>query len=115
MGVMMVCLVPTTWAGELVDRRYVDTKGFFKIVPPAGWRVQEYPQDPRGKIALFGPEGAEIRALVNAVDFDTIEELLVFCHDVEKRTGLNTHITRTEFQGRPAVERWYEVKDRRCT
>ena len=109
-GILQALLVPTTWAAELADSQYVDPKGFFKIVPPAGWRIQGYPQDPRGKVALFGPEGVEIRALINSVDFDTIDALLAFCHDVEKRTGLNTHIARTEFQERPAVERWYEVK-----
>ncbi len=63
--------------GQLSKSRYSDPKGYFKIVPPNGWRIQEFPQDARGKVAFFSPESnVDLRVLVNAVDFSTIEELL---------------------------------------
>lgn len=96
---------------QLSAQRYVDPKGYFTIVPPDGWRAQEYPQDPRGKVAFIGPDpNVDLRVLVNAVDFSTINELVSFCKSIEARTGLSTNIQRTEFGGRPAVKRSYEMK-----
>ena len=93
---------------QLSRKRYVDPKSYFKIVPPAGWRIQEYPQDSRGKVAFFAPgSNIALRVLVNAVDFSAIEELIAFCKDVEKRIGVNTNIKRITFGGRPAVERTF--------
>jgi hypothetical protein len=34
----------------LADKAYVDPKGYFEITPPAGWAVQEFAADPRGKV-----------------------------------------------------------------
>lgn len=102
--------VAQTAEGRLSAKRYADPKGYFRIVPPEGWRVQEYPQDPRGKVAFIGPESVDLRVLVNAVDFSTTDDLVSFCKDIERRTGLSTNIQRTEFGGRPAVKRTFEAK-----
>lgn len=108
---LTVAVCGQTKGGQLAAKRYVDPKGYFKIVPPEGWRVQEYPQDPRGKVAFIGPESnVDLRVLVNAVEFSTIDELVSFCKSIEARTGLSTNIQRTEFGGRPAVKRSYEMK-----
>jgi hypothetical protein len=97
--------------GQLAPKRYVDPEGYFKIVPPDGWRIQEYPQDPRGKVAFIAPESnTDLRVLVNAVDFSTTDELIKFCKDIEARTGLSTNIEKTEFGGRQAVKRSFEAK-----
>jgi hypothetical protein len=96
--------------GKLSATRYVDPKGFFAIVPPAGWRLQEYPQDARGKVAFLGPDGAELRVLVNVVDFTEIDTLVSRCKDMEARTGLKTNIEKTDFHGRQAVKRSYSAK-----
>lgn len=97
---------------KLADKRYVDPKGYFKIVPPADWRVQEYPQDSRGKVAFIAPtsNNVELRVLVNASDFTTIDDLIKFCKNAEKRIGISTNIERTIFGGRPAVKRSFETK-----
>jgi len=97
-------------AQQLANQWYADPKGYFRIVPPAGWRIQEYPGDARGKVAFFGPNEVEQRVLTNAVDFDTVEELVTFCRNTESRLGLDTHIKRVSFDGRPAVERSFEVR-----
>ena len=96
---------------KLANKRYVDPKGYFKIVPPAGWRIQEYPQDPRGKVAFIAPaSNTDLRVLVNAVDFTTIDDLVRFCKNIESRIGISTNIERTTFGGRPAVKRSFEAK-----
>src|SRR4030065_2587680 len=105
----------TAVAGDLAASRYVDPKGFFKIVPPAGWKIQEYPQDVRGKVAFNAPvANIDLRVLVNAVEFSTTDALVTFCKSVESRTGLSTHIERVEFSGKAAVTRWYEAKGVKC-
>ncbi len=96
---------------RLADQQYIDPKGFFTIVPPDGWSKTEYPQDPRGKVAfLTAGDHVDLRVLVNAVEFSTLEDLVSFCQNVEKRLGINTHINRTTFDGRPAVQRTFTMK-----
>jgi len=97
---------------KLADKRYVDPKGYFKIVPPADWRVQEYPQDIRGKVAFIAsnPNNTELRVLVNASDFTTIDDLIKFCKNAEQRISISTNIEKSTFGGRPAVKRSFEAK-----
>jgi len=95
----------------LAKTRYVDPKGFFSIIPPALWQVKEYPDDPRGKAAFLGPEAnIDLRILINAVPFSTIEELLVFCHDIEKRMGIEMNISTGTINEGPAVQRSFSFK-----
>jgi hypothetical protein len=97
--------------GKLASKPYLDPKGYFRIVPPDGWRIQEYPSDPRGKVAFVGPEAnVDLRVLTNAVGFNTVDELVTYCQGIESRTGLSTNIERIEFGGRPAVRRSFEAK-----
>ena len=106
--VTILCLTASVLGqtkGQLAAKRYVDPKGYFKIVPPDGWRIQEYPQDPRGKVAFISADDIQLRVLVNAVDFSTAEELVAFCKDVEKRIGTSTNIERITFGARSAVRR----------
>lgn len=115
MSVVPVCLFVRltygeTGTGQLSKSRYSDPKGYFKIVPPDGWRIQEYPQDPRGKVAFIDPDDFQLRILINAVDFSTVEELVAFCKDVEKRIGTSTNIEKITFGGRPAVRRTFQMK-----
>jgi hypothetical protein len=97
--------------GQLSKSRYSDPKGYFKIVPPDGWRLQEFLKDLRGKVAFFSPDSnADLRVLVNAVDFNTVEDLIAFCKDVESRIGTSTNIQKMTFGGRPAVKRTFQMK-----
>ena len=109
----IILLCVNVYAGDLrlADQQYIDPKGFFTIVPPDGWRKTEYPQDPRGKVAfLTSGDRVDLRVLVNAVDFSTLEDLVAYCQKVEKRLGMNTHIKRTTFGGRAAVQRTFTMK-----
>jgi hypothetical protein len=114
----LVCLASVCWAQspsvQLADKRYNDPKGYFTVVPPAGWRIQEYPDDVRGKVALLAPDGnIDLRVLVNAVDFSTIDELLDFCRSTEKRLGVTMKIEKFDFHGRQAVRRSFEIRGQR--
>lgn len=95
--------------GMLAEEIYVDPKGFFWIVPPKGWDVEDYSDDPRGKVAFISPDKTtDLRILVNSVEFSTIEELISWCKDFEKKVGTNSHIKKIDFNGYPAVERMFE-------
>jgi hypothetical protein len=111
---MILWLFGSIWVqvqGQLAAKRYEDPRGYFVVVPPVGWRIQEYPQDSRGKVAFMAPESnVDLRILINAVDFSTIDELVNWCKDVEKQTGLKTNIEKTDFYGRQAVKRSFETK-----
>jgi hypothetical protein len=93
--------------------RYVDPHGHFNIIPPPGWRIQEYPDEPRGKVAFFGPDGVDLRILVNAVEFTDVSSLVEFCRGVEKKLGVSTNIERVTWQGFPAVQRSFETGGRK--
>jgi len=96
--------------GKLSRTRYVDTKGYFKITPPQGWRILKYPQDPRGKVAFIRANNLDLRVLARAADFDNFEGLLKLVKDIEKRTGVNTNIQKISFLGRQAVKRNFVYK-----
>jgi len=114
----LLCFAAVGWTQsqrrELADKRYSDPKGYFRVVPPAGWRIQEYPGDVRGKVAFLAPDGnTDLRVLVNAVDFGTIDELLEFCRSTEKRLGVTMKIEKFDFHGRQAVRRSFEIRGQR--
>ncbi|MDZ7391796.1 MAG: hypothetical protein ONB25_02710 [candidate division KSB1 bacterium] len=97
--------------GELAANRYVDPKGYFRIVPPQGWSIREYPQDPRGKVAFIAPDGEDyLRVLINVVDFTTIDELVERCKNIESRIGISMNIKKEDFGGRLVVKRSFEMK-----
>lgn len=90
--------------------RYSDPNGYFNIVPPDGWRIQKYPQDPRGKVAFHGPDGAELRILAKGLDYDSFDDMLKEIRGIEKKIGTNTNIEKITFSGKPAVQRTFTFK-----
>jgi len=101
---------------HLSNRRYVDPKGFFKIIPPKGWRIQEYPQDPRGKVAFEGPiEGVVLRVLTNSVEFSDVNELQNWCETVGRQRmeyfdSKHISIERITFNDMPAIRRTHQAQ-----
>jgi len=96
---------------QLADHQHIDPKGFFQIVPPNGWEIKEYPQDPRGKGAFLTDKNrVDFRILINAVNFSTFEDLVASCEKIGKRLGLNTNIKRIELNGRPAGQQSFVWK-----
>ena len=85
---------------------YIDPKGFFEITPPKDWNRQEYPQDPRGKVAFFAPDKqADLRILAKAVDIPDYDALIEDLKSKEKQLGVRTNIEPIVFSRMPAVKR----------
>jgi len=96
-------------AERLAKKAYVDPKGFFRIVPPAGWKIKEYPQDPRGKVGFLF-EDVSLRVLTTAVTYSSRDELIDVLQRIEKKLGFNTNIKKIEFFGQPAVQRSFSFR-----
>ncbi len=102
---------PQSKEGVASSAVYRDPKGFFTIVPPPGWKIEEYPRDPRGKVTFIGPErGVDLRVLVNMVDFESIDALVGFCAEAEARIGTDTHIRKVVACGRQAIRRTFQFR-----
>lgn len=94
----------------LAKSRYSDPNGYFKIVPPDSWRIQKYPQDPRGKVAFIGHDGIELRVLAKGLDYNSFEEMLEEIKGIEKTIGTNTNIEKIMFSDKPAIKRTFTFK-----
>ena len=92
---------------SLSNKEYIDPKGFFKILPPAGWRIQEYPNDPRGKVAFWGPD-VSFRILAKTVDVSSFNELFekteIQAEEIRRRFGAITKVEKISLGGGPAVK-----------
>lgn len=99
-----------TKTATLAKGRYSDPNGYFKIVPPEGWQIQQYPQEPRGKVAFIGPDGVELRILAKGLDYNTFEEMLEEIKGIERKIGTNTYIEKITFAGKPAIKRTFTLK-----
>lgn len=85
---------------------FVDTKGYFRILPPSDWRIEEYRQDPRGKVAFHAPgKQASLRILVKTVDIPDYDALIQNFKEVEQQLGVQTSIEPTAFNKMPAIKR----------
>ena len=84
---------------------YVDPNGYFAILPPAGWRVQRYRNEPRGKVAFFASDGTELRVLVKAVGSTDYDERLENAKEIERELGIEMNIEPIDFVGLPAIKR----------
>lgn len=85
---------------------YSDPKGYFKIDPPPGWKKQEYPDDPRGKVAFAAPaDRTDLRVLAKAVDIPDFDALLNNLKEIEKQLGTPMNIQAVVFNKMPAFKR----------
>jgi hypothetical protein len=107
LGIMMTLSLTNLHAKEKLSvNKYIDSKGFFKIFPPDGWRLQEYPDDPRGKVAFYGPEDVELRVLVKGIDYG-FEDMVKEMEAQQKKLGVKTNIKRTDLGGTQAIQRTF--------
>lgn len=95
---------------SLSKSRYSDPNDYFKIVPPDRWRIEKYPQDPRGKVAFIGPDSVQLRVLAKGLDYNSFDEMLEEIKGIEKKIGTNTNIEKITFAGKPAVRRTFTLK-----
>ncbi|MCK4794841.1 MAG: hypothetical protein KAV87_64525 [Desulfobacteraceae bacterium] len=85
---------------SLSGQAYVDPKGFFKIFPPSGWRIREYPNDPRGKVAFIHPDinNLNLRIIAQGKAFSSFEEL-------SENTEKQANKLRSKFDGQVSIKR----------
>lgn len=108
---------------ENVDRLsteiYVDSKHYFAIHTPIDWQIQEYPQDPRGKVVFIGPKNnIDLRILASQKNFNNFEDLFNTTQenakDIKKRFGISVNLQKTTFLDRQAVKREWEFRGVKC-
>lgn len=95
--------------GNLSNKEYTDPKGFFKILPPDSWRIQEYPNDPRGKVAFIASDkGVEFRILAKIVEVTNFNELFenteMQAEEIKRRFGAITKAEKISLGEYPAVK-----------
>ena len=97
---------------QLATERYTDPNGYFSMLPPAGWRVESYPGDPRGKVAFRGPAGVDLRVLVTAVGYDSFDTMLANFQQKKRelsQAGIQMQLETVQFQGRKAVKKTFSL------
>jgi hypothetical protein len=95
----------------LSEKMYVDPKGFFTIVPPRGWAINEYSSDPRGKVDFDvtpGPLAAQLKVIGAASPFDTFEAMVADTEGsagrMRQRFGGSWTVEKISLDGQPAVK-----------
>ena len=71
----------------LSETPYHDPNGFFNITPPAGWKVKQYPDDPRGKVKFVAPgsRGVSLLIIAMATDMSSVDNIVVSTKKSEAR------------------------------
>jgi hypothetical protein len=96
-----------TAVAELGDKPYIDSTGYFSITPPRGWDIQNYPSDPRGRVAFKKKEGsefAEIQVLVQAAE---VTDFFDFARKIKsnlEKIGLKPEWHPVMFSEIPAIK-----------
>jgi hypothetical protein len=94
----------------LSEKAYIDPKGFFKIIPPLGWELREFRDDPRGKVKFICQDAFNtVIQVIGAVSaFSNLDELVddakMAAQRLEAKYNANTAIERTSFAGVPAMK-----------
>lgn len=106
---------PAVTPQRLSSTRYVDPNGFFSIIPPHGWRIQQYPTDPRGKVAFFQSKDVSLRLLAGGSGHRTFEEFVNWVNTERNRRlrMLNARVTSLEvitFDGVPGIRTELELR-----
>lgn len=85
--------------------RYVDPKGLFSVVPPAGWSTATPPDSGSYSVVFFGPNGADMSIMATPVGYDDLPSLFKDIENSERQTSIRTDFEAIRFQGRSAVRR----------
>lgn len=89
----------------LEDNLYKDPNGYFSILPPFEWKAENYPDDPRGKVAFFGPEKIELRILAKGVDYDNFDKMYSVILNIEKSNNIKSSKEKIIFCDKTALKR----------
>lgn len=93
--------------------RMSDPRGYFSLVPPAGWRVVKFPDSRPYNLSFFGPHATELSIMAVPVDYDDFNSLLRRINRTESRFGMYIDKKPVSFAGYPAVQRMVRLTDSR--
>ena len=88
LGAAQVTAVLAADPPKLASEVYTDPKGYFRIIPPADWTIQEYKSDARGKVDfnwLEAGKKAQLKAIGAANPFVDFDELIQDCKNGMER------------------------------
>jgi len=90
---LAVGLLATVIDSEAQSRVYEDKKnGYFKFVPPAGWRQVDFPTDPRTKVEFKSDDGALMRLIVRGTDSEDRELMRSYASFMNERRDLTAEM-----------------------
>ena len=100
---------------------YKDPHGFFQIYPPAGWSIEDYPNDPRGKVKFSAPgvEGVSLLVIGMSTDMKDVDQIVVSTK--QSQNNLKRKYQQfnpigsykiIEWDGLPAVKSHFEIPGR---
>lgn len=102
--------------GALSGSVYADPKNYFKIVPPNGWSIREYPEDPRGKVDFDvtpGTMAAQLKVIAGASPYASFEALKkdveVQVRRMQERFGATIDVQTISVDGEPAVRALLQI------
>jgi hypothetical protein len=110
-------IIPPAMAQKTGDQQtakpYRDPGGLFQIVPPVGWEIKTFPEDPSLRVAFLGPDKARLSVSIHRVEAKTMDELAAYFKQLEEKNApqtkvKTTNIKRMDFAGRPAIQRSFE-------
>jgi hypothetical protein len=109
LGIIKILEAQSSNKQILARNIYIDPKGFFKIRPPEGWEIEEFKDDPRGKVKFIHPNvfNTVLQVRGQANPYSSFEELVVDCERDSERLKSNlravTTIERISFANAASV------------
>lgn len=85
--------------------RYVDSKGRFSVVAPAGWRILKPPESDFYNVIFKSPNGADISIMTTPVQYDDLPSLFKDISENERESGIRTEFETIRLKDRPAIRR----------
>ncbi len=90
---LIACLAAVVLEAGAQARVFEDKKnGYFKFVPPAGWRQVDFPTDPRTKVEFTGTDGTLMRLIVRGTTSDDHQVLSSFASFMKDRQELTAEL-----------------------
>jgi hypothetical protein len=104
-------------AGDKAEGAYVDRKGRFQIVPPRGWRLQDFPSDPRSRAIWHCPNSKAVVGVIvkpSEVPLRTLEDLMENLRALERKMGTKMNIERVTTPSGLAAKRSFTYRGTQC-
>lgn len=100
---------------RLSETQFIDPDGYFRLYPPGGWKINQYSDDPRGKVSFTGPAAnVEFRVLSSVKDFSSLDDLWKVdqenAESIKNRFGISITFEKEIFLDRLAIKRTWILR-----